>query len=440
MSEKRPNIIFILTDQQSANMMSCVGNKYVKTPAMDSLAKNGMTFNRAYCTNPVCLPSRFSLMTGRFPSEINVRDNYLRGILPISDEIKDNTLGFLLRNAGYETAYGGKVHLPNGMAPENLGFEKISVDERDKLADDCVDFIKRSHDKPYFLYASFINPHDICYMAIRAHADSDHERGLLARGKVELDTLDKAMALPEGVSEEEFYKNICPPLPPNYNVQEDEPEAIKMIREQRNFKKGAHEKWGEKDWRMHRWAYCKLTEMVDAQIAKLLAAVKECGQEEETVIIFTSDHGDLDSAHRMEHKTALYEEPCKVPFLISHKGTVPSGVVDDSHLISNGLDLLPTLCDYAGVEVPAGMKGASFRDIAEGREPEEWRKELLVESEFGNMAVADRHKYAVYFEGKSNEQLYDLETDPFETRNFLNDGDKVPVVQKLRDSLQELLS
>jgi choline-sulfatase len=131
---ERPNILLILADQQSASMMGCAGNPYLRTPAMDSLAASGMRFDRAYCTNPVCVPSRFSLMTGRMPSEIGLRSCDISQVEPVSKSILDSGLGWLIRNAGYEAVYGGKVHLPR-MSPEDIGFDTISVDERDGLAE-----------------------------------------------------------------------------------------------------------------------------------------------------------------------------------------------------------------------------------------------------------------------------------------------------------------
>ncbi|KKL92821.1 hypothetical protein LCGC14_1880880, partial [marine sediment metagenome] len=141
-SSSRPNIVFILTDQQSASMMGCAGNGYLSTPAMDRLAAEGVRFDRAYCTNPVCMPSRFSLMTGRMSSEIDLRGNSASHIPAIPERIKRTALGWLLRDAGYDVAYGGKVHLPH-LSPEDLGFEFITPDQRDGLAKTSADYIRR---------------------------------------------------------------------------------------------------------------------------------------------------------------------------------------------------------------------------------------------------------------------------------------------------------
>ena len=416
----QPNILFIFTDQQSATMMSCAGNEYLDTPAMDSLAATGVQFERAYCSNPVCMPSRFSLMTGRMPSEIDLRDNGASHIDSVPERILTTGMGHLLREAGYETAYGGKVHLPK-MTPVDIGFDVIRADQRDGLAEACAEYVARDHEKPFLLVASFINPHDICYMAIRDFVGNEREQRLVDGGKTPLMALDEALQMPEGMSEEEFFERVCPPLPDNFEVQQDEPEAIGMFQADRPFKKSAREQWSEERWRLHRWAYCRLTERVDRQVGVVLDALRNSGKERDTRVVFSSDHGDMDSAHRMEHKTAFYEEACRVPLIVSQPGVTPAGTVNASHLVSNGLDLLPTFCDYAGIDPPEELKGMSIRALAEGRPPASWRTSLPIENECGRMAVTQRYKYMLYDEGANREQLIDLCEDPGEMRNAVAD-------------------
>ncbi len=417
--EQRPNIVLILTDQQSFRMMSCAGNEHVNTPAMDSLAAEGVRFDRAYCTNPVCVPSRFSLLTGLYPSAIGQRSNASRHLPDIPEDIVRNGLGWPLREAGYETAYGGKMHLPKGIGPEQVGFDYLTEDERDELAEVCADYVRQDHDRPFCLVASFINPHDICYMAIRDFASTDFDRLLLEKGKTELRTLDRALERPAGVGKEEFFATHCPPAPPNFEPQQDEPEAVRRLLQQRAFRWKARRQWPERRWREHRWAYARLTERVDAQIGRLLEAVRE-ERNGRTVLVFTSDHGDHDSSHRMEHKTAFYDEAARVPLIISRPGSPAAGSVDP-HLVSNGLDLLPTLCDYADAEPPDGRQGRSLRTLAEGAEPDDWRGHVTIENEIGLCVVTRDHKYVMHDEGENAEQLMDLRGDPFETRNAAGD-------------------
>jgi arylsulfatase A-like enzyme len=439
--QRKPNIIYIYTDQQSASMMSCVGNKWLKTPAMDYIAENGIRFTRAYTTNPVCSPARVSLMTGRFAGSFNdnkgkpAREN--RGAMRIgnlSEEVANTTIAAFLKRAGYDLVYGGKEHLPKGLTPKALGFNDICDDQREKLAHETAKYIKGQHDKPYFMVVSLINPHDICYMAIRDSAKTESEKRLLNRGKVEIAMLDKAMKMPEGVSKDEFFKKYCPPLPPNYEPQKDEPKAIDYMLDQRNFRRMAREKYTDKQWRHHRWAYCRLTEVVDSEIQMILDAIKQSGAEEDTLVIFSSDHGDNDSSHRLEHKTTFYEESANIPFMAMWKGQIPAGQVDDKHLVSNGLDLLPTVCDYAGIKGVSDVRGKSLRPLFEGKDVK-WRDTLGVESEIGRMVVnKDKLKYIKYDAEGVEEQLLDLNSNPYETTHFTNDPKYALKLARLRKS------
>ncbi len=438
---KKKNIIFICTDQQSAAMMSCTGNKYLKTPAIDSLAENGVRFERAYCSNPICIPSRFSMFTGRMPSEIGLKENGFpwskERCSKFLDEYKKNALGWIIKNAGYETKYGGKVHLPCRTTAEEIGFDYICEDERDELAAVCADYIKQKHDKPFFLVASFINPHDICLLAMKKFADEGHDKHLVDIQDLEIAVLEKALKIPDGISEDEFFDKYCPPLPPNFEPQKDEPYGVKKIVNQRKFKKEAREKWSEKEWRMHRWAYAKLTELVDSQIAKLLDAVKDAGIEEETVIIFASDHGDMDSAHKLEHKSVLYEEAARVPLIICEPGKSRK-TVDKTHLVSTGLDLFPTICDYAGIKPPEHIKGRSLKPIVDGEIVNDWRKFVYVEGTFGDMIISKRFKYMMHDEGEHAEQLMDLEKDPYEMKNYAYLPENKEVLEELRAQFEKI--
>ena len=411
-------------------MMSCAGNRYLRTPAMDAIAARGVRFERAYCTNPMCVPSRFSLMTGRLASDIGLRNNDDRRVPRIPDEVKHNGLGWLLRKAGYHAAYGGKVHLPGGLTPEDLGFDTISTDERDLLADACASFIGPERDHPFALVASFINPHDICHMAIRDFAETEQEKRLSRPDRIELREVDAALELPEGVGEDAFFAWHCPPLPGNFEIQTDEPEAIRLMQSRSPFKRKARQNYDERSWRQHRWAYARLTERVDGQIGRVLKALENSGHTRDTLIVFTSDHGDMDASHRMEHKTAFYDEAARVPLLIATPSGTPTNVVD-TRLVSNGLDLLPTLCDYAGAEPPPGA-GRSLRPLLEGVPGAEWRSVLPVESEIGRMIVSGRFKYMLHDEGQNREQLIDLLADPGEMRNAIADPQNLEDIARLR--------
>jgi len=432
----RPNILFIMTDQQHAGMMSCTGNKWLKTPAMDRLAASGIRFERAYACNPVCVPNRFSLQTGLMPSAIGMGQNGDSGRAAVTDVMIRQSLGRLFRKAGYETLYGGKVHLPRKMkGVQNLGYRNLTSDSRQGLADACAEFIKGRHTRPFFLFASFINPHDICYMAIN---DFGRTQGESPRDNTDSKTCEAVLDRARKTGDiSAFVEKNCPPLPANHEVPEAKPECIaqKYI-DPRPFQAYTRQKWTQDQWRLHRWVYCRLTEMVDAEIGTVLDALREAGMEDNTLIVFTSDHGDMDSAHKLEHKQVLYEESVRVPFIMSYKGVIPRGVVDDTHLVSNGLDLFPTLCDYAGIETPKGLHGKSLRPLAQGEDADQWRDFVVSESKSGRMLRTDRFKYCIYDSGRGRERLTDLKNDPGEMKNLAEAEDYRDVLDKHRQLLR----
>lgn len=429
--EKKPNILFIMTDQQHANMMSCSGNQDVRTPAMDKLAASGIRFEKAYTPNPVCMPTRFSFQTGLMPSAIGMRQN--QWDVAASDAMLENSLPMVLKKAGYECAYGGKKHFIPNMDSYLMeyGYEYIDQDERAKLAQSCIEFINRPRSKPFFLFASFINPHDICYMAL-----NDHRRKVLGQGPIKDADSRVCEATLEKIRAEDA--SGYPELPENFEIPENEPEGITTdYLEVRPFRKWARENWSSEMWRLHRALYARLTEMVDEHIGTLINGLEASGKRDNTIIIFTSDHGDIDSAHRLEHKSILYEESVHVPFVMSYKNGIPAKRVDKTHFVVNGIDLLPTILDYAGAKTALKIPGKSLRPLAEGKEVPRWREFIVVESQNGRMIMDERYKYCIYESGQRTESLVDLKQDSGEMKNLAYLPDHQKIVEQLRGKLKQ---
>jgi choline-sulfatase len=414
---RRPNIVYIFTDQQSATMMSCTGNKWLKTPAMDYLAANGVRFERAYTSNPVCVPARTSFMTGWLPDTHGIRANSSTLRFKSVENYAETNIGAQLKRAGYALAYGGKIHLPRELYPDKLGFNVISKGRKMDLSKDAATFIKRDHDKPYYLVLSYINPHDICYYH---RTDLKPMAGNLALQKI-------------AESDPDFFKGgKCPPLPPNFEPQPDEPEAYQAMKSITLKNRTA---LTEEDWRLGRWLYCRLTESVDAEIQVVLDAIKESGQEENTVVIFSSDHGENDATYRLHGKRTFNEESIRIPFIVMDKGGAQkAGQVDKKHLVSNGLDLLPTVLDYAGVPGAKGdPRGLSVRPLVEGREIP-WREDIGVESSFGRMVMNDRFKYIEYdMDGNIEVRLRDRQNDPHEKTHCTANPGQATDLARMRD-------
>ena len=162
-AQEKPNIIYIMTDQQGAAAMSCAGNPDLQTPNMDLLASRGVRFTNAYCAMPLSGPSRAAMFTGYMPSQCGMIENEM----PLVDSLRANTLGSLMTDAGYDCAYAGKWHVNTISIPDGeFGFRNIKDNGDIGLAEACVDYLReRDKKEPFFLVASFINPHNICEYA-----------------------------------------------------------------------------------------------------------------------------------------------------------------------------------------------------------------------------------------------------------------------------------
>ena len=415
-----PNILLILTDQQFAEAMSCTGNPHVRTPAIDGLAKRGTRFTESYCTSPVCAPSRGSFLTGLFPHQHGVTENGKR----IRADLKEICIEHLLAGKGYECVYAGKWHLSASNTISKIGLKqhpyRVLADSNDaRVSEACTQYFGEERDRPFFLVASYTNPHDICLWAMG-------KQGGFQRVPIPEEPLDQ-----------------CPPLPANYTISKDEPSVLRDYYMARHFE---YETFNEDKWRRYLHAYYWMVESVDAEIGRLLDALRSNGLEKNTLVVFSSDHGDGLAAHQWLGKCTHYEEATRVPFIVSLPGVVASGRVDQTHLISNGLDFYATALDYAGVAVPSGCQGRSLRSLLEGADdPGTWRDQVVSEiwvpgnnpkreegwrSAWGRMLRTAHFKYAVFDRGEHQEQLFDLRNDRAETQNLAaNPAYRKPVAE-----------
>jgi choline-sulfatase len=436
----RCNVLLLITDQQSWKMMSCAGNRWLETPAMDALAASGARFELAYVTNPVCGPSRFSLETGRMPRAANVSNEWdvVDGHVPPS--VLETGLGSLFRGAGYDAVYGGKIDMPLAFRDQFAGltYRHFEEDERGRLAESCAAFLKGPHEKPFFLTASLINPHDICFVAINAYRASLGQPPIFDGIDTSGELLQQVRNIKDPMA---FFEKDCPPLPANHAIPLLEPRAItekvlKPMPYYGAFRAWVREHWTDEDWRIHSWIYHRLTERADRRIAAILTALREADLERNTLVVFTSDHGEMNGAHRLDQKEVLYEEATRVPFIMSYKGVIPEGRVDSAHLISTGLDLLPTLCDYAGIQIPpVALDGRSVRAVAQGHAPQDWRQYVVAESWGDRMIRTQRFKYCRYTFGAHHEQLTDLAADPGEMINLAERAEYQDTLKEHQDLL-----
>jgi len=411
--KSHPNILLIITDQQNAHTIAANGCGHVKTPALDRLVEDGVSFTDSYCTNPLCSPSRSSIFSGRTSSECGV----IRNEIAIRSDIP--SLGeWFSRKSDYETIYTGKWHLPATYTADIPGF---SVPETGLIGQGnycdtgvamaCEAYLRnRSRNRPFLMVASFMQPHDICEW-LRLNLEDQPEPRYPA------------------------IVNDLPELPPNFGVPEQEPEDIRKRRQRDEPARG---KWSPNHWRYYLWSYYRHIEMVDAEIGRMLQALEDTGQRNDTVVIFIADHGEGCAHHSMVRKSTPYEEASKVPLVISWPGEYLKHTVD-SYLVS-GVDIMPTLCDFAGIQAPLNMRGKSLRPVLDGRSG--------VKSDFialecsqnlGQMIRTERYKY-VAFKNDPVEQLFDMQNDPYEMKNLAVDSVHASVMDDHRTLLRDWIS
>ncbi len=435
----RPNILFINTDQHTWNALSAYGNTHIRTPHIDRLHRNGISFMRSYCTDPVCAASRASWMTGRYSSETGVPFN--GGLM--HEDIPD--LGQILIRNGYDAIHCGKWHVDG--RPVRESFHNLYIGQRDIGAGAAeyydrvstrawVDFLER-HDpaKPFYLHIGLVNPHDIC------EYQHNHEVKTIP-GPVE-----QGLLAPEEL----------PHLPENFAYDERETVVQQVFRRgdhpliHHSIENGIRD-WTELQWRFMIWNHHRFTEAADQQVGLILNALEGSRFRDNTLIIFMGDHGEAYGHHRTFQKFALYEESIRVPTIVASLGEqldVQREVFGREHFIS-GADLLPTVLDYAGADPPGEVQGSSIRPLIEGRDVP-WRDFVFVESNYwGRAIVTDRFKYVTEYRPKEEEdfvppgpdeselgleQLFDLEIDPWETRNLVGESELADVVADCRSKL-----
>ena len=400
----RPNILFICTDQQSRAAMGAARNPWVDTPHMDSLAAEGVRFTDAYCGSPVCGPSRACLLTGRMSHD--------HGVLVNGMTLRDGVENFgqLLQRGGYETAWSGRWHVPEPYPTQSTsppGFECVLPDPFNRLprrnlgastdepvTDAAIKFLRRTHDRPFCLGVALCNPHDICYWI-----------------------MDRDAPIPSGP---------LPELPANFRRDPQEPEFVQTARLRDHY---GQENMATPDWSMQRWQaylaeYYRLTHLVDVQIGRLLSALEQAGLEKDTVVVFTSDHGEGMAAHELVVKLNLYEPAASVPLLVRGPG-IPQG--ETRSQLASGVDILPTLCDLAGVEIPSIAGESLLPAIANRGQDQGQGREFVVSQLYpdtqdlslaGRMLRSRDHKYLCFNSGERPEMLFHLGDDPGECHNL----------------------
>jgi arylsulfatase A-like enzyme len=404
--DARPNLLFLNLDQLSHLALSCHGNPHVNTPNIDRLAKRSVDFSRSYTPDPICCPARAAWCTGRYSSETNVvvNNRQLRKDLP--------DYGQWLGQNGYQTVHIGKWHVPGRALHKSFQLVPHNSHPQGEYSDNLIALsfeaflANRDADRPFFAQVGLMNPHDC--------------------GNV-----PRSSKLPFPFP---HLKDQLPPFPPNFEYDEREPEQFKRMFN--GLRKAFTIDWTEENWGYYAWIYYRMVEMVDVNVGYILDTLERSPDHENTVIIFTSDHGESKGYHRMLFKDHFYDESSRVPTMVCFPGKVPEGIVDEEHLVS-GLDFFPTLCDYAEIDPPENMRGRSLRPLLEGKDVE-WRRYLLAQSRAsGRMILDERYKF-IRYNGSPTTQLFDMMDDPHETKNLASEKTYAAICQRLADEIDRV--
>jgi choline-sulfatase len=403
LKNRPPNLLLVICDQLGLDAIGAHGCPDVKTPNLDRLIRRGNTFLESHSTSPVCSPARSSLMTGRMPVETGVVSNN-RPIHPSRPN-----LGQWFGQHSYQAVHCGKWHLPGGVPTPADGFRllpsRVGYGQIDDavLSHTCEAYIRNaSQQQPFLLVASFLQPHDICYYG-------NHP----------------GLRMPVGLPYEQI-RDQLPELPPNHKIRPKAPAALDRI---------VCDWYDDGQWRYYLYLYARMVEMLDADVGRLFDAVEESGQAENTIIIFTSDHGDGRGRHSHVSKWYPYEEAAKVPLIACCPGRVAPDHRDSEHLVS-GLDVMPTFCDYAGIKPPEGVSQRSLRPLLEGSATT-WREFVSSEHHIGGRMVRSEQFKYVRYPDDPVEQLFDMKSDPWETKNLYEDPQHADVLADHRRMLAD---
>lgn len=425
--ERKPNVIFIFGDQLRSQALGCYGDKQAKTPNIDKLAGQGARFTNAISTWPVCSPFRGMLITGRYPmSNGVVANNY-----PIWDG--QETIATALKAAGYQTGYIGKWHLNGGdsrklSSDRRMGFEYWEpiqgpvltksggkeVWRPETQTDSAIRYIKSHSDKPFCLFMSWNPPHDP-YIA------PDRFMKMFPAAKMQL----KENTAERAIVDEQLKKH---PL-----------DASSQVGRKRT-------KWRERldsddGIREIMSGYYAATAGLDACIGRVMQTLDDLGIADDTILVFSSDHGDMLGSHRMCLKQEPFEESISIPFIVRYPKRIPKGTVTDALL--SPVDITPTLLSLCGVKVPKSVEGISLSDAATGKRSDQQDAVLIMKMLPGgnpwavNAATEWRgvrtktHTYAGLADG-GPWVLFDNKKDPHQMHNLIDD----PAYKSLREEME----
>lgn len=426
----QPNIVMIFSDQQRVDTIGAYGRSpygvRVKTPNLDKLAQDGIRFDNAYTPCPLCSPARASFLTGTYPHTHKTMTNV--SLHPLDNQIgpEDDILFSGLKQAGYKIGYVGKWHVNNDKTPADFGCDDfIGLGDYAKYRKELgvpvapeseyyetamgasgTDPIALEHCRPAYLTDN----------AIRLMEEYSQNQDQPFMVRLDFHGPHFPMVIPEPYASMYDPADIQP-IPSFYDDLSQKPpvQKIKTRHWQTDFMN-----WS--DWQPIIAKYFGEVTLLDDQIGRVLDTIDRLGLRENTLVVFSTDHGDLMGAHKIWDKAyTLYDDNTHVPLIARWPGQIAPGSVCGK-FVSHTVDIAPTLLDAAGACIPAGIQGTSWVPLFRGEAQD--RPDYVVSEFHGShmgfysIRMVRTEKYKYNFHSCAEDELYDLENDPYETKNL----------------------
>lgn len=443
-ADRPPNVVFILTDDQRWDQLGCEGHPFLKTPQLDRVAKEGARFANMFVTTSLCSPSRASFLSGLYAHSHGVVNNF-------TDYPKDlPSFPRQLQKAGYETAYIGKWHMGEDSDEKRPGFDywithkgqgkyydtTFNVNGRrmvkdgyytHRVTDMAVDWLRRKHGKPFLLILGHKAPHT---------PFTPEKRYLRVYDRLNIKYPDTAFALegkPKWVEQRlDTWHGIYGPI---YGFRQKfpdrRPESVKHFAD---FVR----------------AYTATIKSIDDSTGRIYQTLKKTGRLDDTLLIFAGDNGMFLGEHGMTDKRTMHEPSIRVPLLARYPKLIRPGTVVKQMVLN--VDLAPSILDVCGAEPLRDVHGRSWGPLLAGRAADwrtSWYYEYNYEKQFPYTpnvrgVRTDRWKYVHYPHGDGSPdrhmaELYDLSSDPGETKNLIHDPACAERVAELKAELQRLI-
>lgn len=440
----QPNIVFVLVDDMRWDDYGKGGHTYLKTPNIDRIANEGITFRNAFCATPLCSPSRANFLTGQYARHNGITDNTARD----AQSHQLETFPRLLDAAGYETAFFGKWHMGNDDSPRP-GFDywaamqgqgeaidpQLNINGKrevvkgyvtDVLTDQAITFLKKNRTGPFLVYLS--------HKALHPNMQQRNDGTVTSIGEGGFVAADRHKGTYAAAT---FRKR------PNYGIPPtDKPALMRTLGNLPPLGTGT----GTPEQTIRDRAEMMLG--VDESLGRIMDLLASQGKLDNTIIVVTGDHGYWYGEHGLnEERRLAYEESLRIPLLMRLPGTIKPASSSDEMVQS--IDVAPTMLTLAGAKVPNTMDGVSLTPLFSGK-PSAWRKSIYVEYytdivfprtfKMGYDAVrTERHKYIQYRDLEGMDELYDLKQDPYEMNNLLQKPGSEAVKNTLKAELGKYL-